>query len=192
MGETSDPEKGKAAKPSPTLTNTASLSQLLPTGTVFMFQALSSPFSNYGQCYTSNKYLTLVLIILCTVSCIFFSFTDSFIHDGKHYYGIATINGFWVFNANGSCGEYEKKRLFGDYLQRYRIRSVDFVHSIFSVLLFWTISCSDSDIQHCFLPEVMGGSAKELVKNLPLGVGFVSALVFSVFPTSRKGIGYSQ
>ncbi|KAK1316711.1 hypothetical protein QJS10_CPA05g00568 [Acorus calamus] len=190
MGETCDLEIGKEANRIPcwTLTNAASLSQLLPTGTVFMFQALSSSFSNHGKCYTSNKYLTLSLIILCSVSCIFFTFTDSFIHDGKHYYGIATCNGFWVFNNN-----YDKEAN-GDKLmdlRRYRLRCVDWVQAIFSVLLFWTISFSESYIQGCFLPEVLGHNAEQLVKNLPLGVGVVSVLVFSVFPTSRKGIGYS-
>ncbi|KAF5175575.1 hypothetical protein FRX31_034847 [Thalictrum thalictroides] len=30
---------------------------------------------------------------------------------------------------------------------------------------------------------------KELLVNLPLGIGFLSSLVFLIFPTSRKGIG---
>ncbi|KAK1257562.1 hypothetical protein QJS04_geneDACA014396 [Acorus gramineus] len=172
-----------------TLSSVANLAQLLPTGTVLAFQALSSSFTNHGTCHTSNKYLSLVLIVSCSLSCIFFSFTDSFIgSNNKHYYGVATLKGLYVFNDDSITDE-EKKQRFGD-LNKYKIRFLDYVHAFFSVLLFLTVSLGDASIQECFFNNG-GVNVKELLVNLPLGAGVLSSLVFMVFPTTRKGIGYS-
>ncbi|KAK1316714.1 hypothetical protein QJS10_CPA05g00567 [Acorus calamus] len=173
-----------------TLSSAANLVQLLPSGTVLAFQALSPSFSNHGTCYTSNKYLSLSLLIVCSLSCIFFSFTDSFLGgDGKHYYGVSTVRGLYVFNDDCVTGE-ERRRRFGD-LRKYKIRLLDFVHAFLSVVLFWTVSWGDADIQTCFFPDG-GHNEMEVLVNLPLGVGVLSSLVFMVFPTSRKGMGYSD
>ncbi|EHA8592327.1 Protein DMP3 [Cocos nucifera] len=169
-----------------TLGSVANLAQLLPTGTVLAFQALSPSFSNLGICYTSNKCITLLLFILCTISCIFFSFTDSFKGtNGKLYYGMATPKSFIVFNYQPSDGKVFEN------LWRFRIRCLDYVHAIFSVVVFLTLAFSDTNIQHCFFPN-SGANTKQILQNLPLGAGFLSSIVFLVFPTTRKGIGYSN
>ncbi|KAK8589319.1 hypothetical protein V6N13_088171 [Hibiscus sabdariffa] len=81
------------------LPGSANLANLLPTGTVFAFQAIIPSFSNNGKCETVHKYMTLGVIIVCSLVCFLSSFTDSFVgDDGKLYYGIATMNGLWVFN----------------------------------------------------------------------------------------------
>ncbi|KAF3334585.1 hypothetical protein FCM35_KLT21189 [Carex littledalei] len=45
----------------------------------------------------------MLLLYLCVLSCVFFTFTDSLVGtDGKVYYGIATLKGFFVFNFEGT------------------------------------------------------------------------------------------
>ncbi|KAL5701577.1 hypothetical protein ACHQM5_026901 [Ranunculus cassubicifolius] len=168
-----------------TLGSVANLAQLLPTGTVFAFEALSPSFTNRGICHMSNKYLTIVLIGLCALSVFFFSFTDSLKGSNKKlYYGIATFNGFYVFNY-----EYvDEERLESARLQALRIHFVDFIHAFFSCLTFLSIAVGDSDVQRCFAVE-RNPNTRELFRNLPLGIGFLASLVFFIFPSSRKGIG---
>ncbi|XP_039114381.1 protein DMP2-like [Dioscorea cayenensis subsp. rotundata] len=172
-----------------TLSSAANLAKLLPSGTVLALQTLSPSFANKGNCYTSNRYLTSTLILFCTISCIFFSFTDSLIgSDGKLYYGLATFKGFYVFNYVGEEEDYDK--VFKG-LKKLRITTLDYVHAFFSSLVFFSITFSDASIQSCFFPNA-GKDTKEFLVNLPLGAGFLSALVFMIFPTSRKGVGYSD
>ncbi|KAH7654287.1 Protein DMP protein [Dioscorea alata] len=172
-----------------TLSSAANLAKLLPSGTVLALHTLSPSFANKGNCYTSNSYLTSTLILFCTISCIFLSFTDSLIgSDGKLYYGVATFKGFHVFNYVGEEEDYDKvfKRL-----EKLRITTLDYVHAFFSALVFFSITFSNASIQSCFFPNA-GKNTKEFLVNLPLGAAFLSALIFMIFPTSRKGVGYSD
>ncbi|XP_072954610.1 protein DMP2-like [Typha angustifolia] len=173
-----------------TLARVANLTRLLPAGTVLAFQSLSPSFTNHGKCFTSNKYLSALLIHLCVVSCVFFSFTDSLVgRDGKLYYGVATLRGFRVFNYDGPD---EDRGAVLDDLGRLRMRWLDCVHAFFSALVFLTVAFSDAEIQSCFFPADLGADARELQVNLPLGAGVLSSIVFIVFPTYRKGIGYTD
>ncbi|XP_038973374.1 protein DMP3-like [Phoenix dactylifera] len=172
-----------------TLSTAANLAQLLPTGSVLAFQALSPSIANQCICYASNKYITLSLLLICTISCIFFSFTDSFKGtNGKLYYGMATCKSFIVFNYQPSDGD--RSKVLEDLL-RFRIRWLDYVHAFFSVLLFLALTFSDTNIQNCFFPD-SGPYSKQILQKLPLGAGFLSIMVFLIFPTTRKGIGYSD
>lgn len=193
---TTPPKTPPAAQPPPkptsvvdkTLSSTANLVKLLPSGTVLAFQALSPSFTNKGQCYTSNKVLTWVLILISSLSCLFFSLTDSVTGaDGKVYYGMATFTGFNVFNFDTE----EEKQMFRNQLKRLRLRPLDYVHAVFSIVVFLALTFGDAELQRCLFPSA-GANAKELLVNLPLGAAVVSVLVFMVFPTSRKGIGYSD
>ncbi|URE21137.1 hypothetical protein MUK42_10954 [Musa troglodytarum] len=179
-------QSGNGAQPSvvvdKTLSSAANLVKLLPSGTVLAFQALSPPFSNRGTCHTSNRYLTAALIQLCAAACAALSFTDSLKGgDGKLYYGVATLRGM---------GEGERSGVLKD-LRRYRLRVLDGVHALFAVVVFLTLAFSDSDVLHCFFPEA-GPDTRQLLVNLPLGAAFLSGVVFMVFPTTRKGIGYAD
>ncbi|KAG1326354.1 putative protein DMP10 [Cocos nucifera] len=110
-----------------TLSSAANLAQLLPTGTVLVFQAISPSISNQGVCYTSNMFITLSLVLLCTISCIFFSFTDSFTGtNGRLYYGIATSKSFRVFNYHTCDGD--RSKVLED-LPEFRMRLLDYVHA---------------------------------------------------------------
>ncbi|KAF6145178.1 hypothetical protein GIB67_041373 [Kingdonia uniflora] len=173
-----------------TLGTAANLVKLLPGGTVLAFQALVPTFSNYGTCHISNKYLTSILLVILALSCFFFTFTDSFTGvDGKLYFGIATCKSFYIFNSDeAEVGETNLRMVNPS---KYRIRSVDVVHAVFSSLVFLVLAFSDSGVQNCFFPND-GVNGKQLLVNLPLGIGFMASIVFVLFPTSRKSIGYSD
>ncbi|KAF7081343.1 hypothetical protein CFC21_085296 [Triticum aestivum] len=186
-----------AALPTPTtdrvMFGIANLAQLLPTGTVLTYQALSPSFTNHGKCETSgsNQWLTAALVAVLAAVCIFFSFTDSVIghHDGKLYYGVATTHGFNVFNFSD---EDERREWSGlDEFRRLRLQTLDFVHGFFTAVVFLTVAFSDVGLQNCFFPDA-GRNNQELLKNLPLGMAFLSSIVFIIFPTKRKGIGFSD
>lgn len=174
-----------------TLSSAANLVKLLPSVTVLAFQALSPSFTNKGQCYSSNRALTWALILACCLSSLFFSLTDSVRGtDGKVYYGMATFRGFRLFNFDGT--KEEETEMYHDLqLERKKLRLLDFVHAVFSTLVFLALTFGDSEVQKCLFPDA-GANAKELLVNLPLGAAVVSSLAFMVFPTSRKGIGYTD
>jgi len=178
-----------------TLASVANLAKLLPTGTALAFQSLSPSFTNRGACLPSNRYLTAALLYLCVLSCVFFSFTDSFVGgDGKLYYGLATAKGFLVFNYTGDTGDdeedAERRRQVFKNLHRLRIRWLDYVHAVFSAIVFLTVAFSNAAVQSCFFPE-SGDNVDQMLTNLPLGAGFFSTMVFLVFPTTRKGIDHT-
>ncbi|KAF7111274.1 hypothetical protein CFC21_111300 [Triticum aestivum] len=187
-------EPAPAAGPAATATDkvmssAANLAQLLPTGTVLAYQALSPSFTNHGKCFSSNQWLTAALVIVLTISCVLFSFTDSLLgRDQKLYYGIATPRGFNVFNFSD---EEEKLQWTPAEFRKLRIRPLDFVRAVFTALVFLTVAFSDVGLQNCFFPGA-GRNTEELLKNLPLGIAFLSSFVFMIFPTKRKGIGYSD
>ncbi|KAJ6359842.1 hypothetical protein OIU77_003949 [Salix suchowensis] len=96
----------------PLQASAANLANLLPTGTVLAAQALIPSFTNNGECALANEYLTLGIIVCCSLACFLSSFTDSFTgKDDRIYYGIAMWKDFWVFNDvdnNDGAGEEEK------------------------------------------------------------------------------------
>ncbi|XP_004305025.1 PREDICTED: uncharacterized protein LOC101305287 [Fragaria vesca subsp. vesca] len=172
-----------------TLAIAANLANLLPTGTVLAFQTLTPSFSNNGCCQQlSNKFLTSSVIIICAVFCFLSSFTDSFIDNdngGKLYYGIATFKGMYIFNNNDMEEDMNK------YLKKYRIKFIDFVHAFISLLVFLIFALTNSNVQSCFFSGV-GINISELAMKLPLGAGVLSTFLFTIFPTTRRGIGYAD
>ncbi|KAF7081342.1 hypothetical protein CFC21_085295 [Triticum aestivum] len=188
-----------AAAPTPTtgpapatvMSSVSNLAQLLPTGTVLAYQALSPSFTNHGKCESSNQWLTGALVAVLTVSCLFFAFTDSVVgrRDGKLYYGFATLRGFNVFNFSSEEERQEWNDL--DQFRRLRLRPLDFVHAFFAAVVFLTVAFSDVGLQNCFFPDA-SRNTEELLKNLPMGMAFLSSFVFIIFPTKRKGIGFTD
>ncbi|XP_008222564.1 PREDICTED: uncharacterized protein LOC103322427 [Prunus mume] len=80
------------------LSTAGSLANLLPTGTVLAFQALTPSISYNGRCHTFNQYLVAIVILVCSVICFVSSFTDSLPWEGKVYYGVATYSRLSVLN----------------------------------------------------------------------------------------------
>ncbi|KAK4376658.1 hypothetical protein RND71_002954 [Anisodus tanguticus] len=68
-------------------------------GTLLTFEMLPSVFGK-GDCSPITTLMILTLLGLCTLSCFFFHFTDSFRGpDGKVYYGFVTPRGLKVFKT---------------------------------------------------------------------------------------------
>ncbi|KAH0988618.1 hypothetical protein GBA52_000101 [Prunus armeniaca] len=79
---------------SQTLTSTANLANLLPTGTLLAFQLLTPIFTSNGSCDSATRPMTLILLLLFALSCFVASLTDSVkASDGQVYYGLATTKG---------------------------------------------------------------------------------------------------
>ncbi|RLM93946.1 uncharacterized protein C2845_PM08G14890 [Panicum miliaceum] len=181
------PAAATKAAARPALSSASDLLKLLPTGTVLAFQALAPSFSNHGVCHVVNRYLVLSLVGACAASCVLLSFTDSLVgRDGKLYHGAATFGGFYPFNFTGT--REEREATFKD-LYRLRITAMDFVHAFFSALVFLAVALADASIQGCLFPDARP-DVRELLVNLPLGAGFLSSMVFMIFPTTRKSVGY--
>ena len=168
----------------------ANLANLLPTGTV-LFQALTPSLANStGKCQYFNKYLIGSLIIICAATCFLSSFTDSFIVDGKLFYGFATFKDFWVLNYD-SITSQEVKTKVRENTKKHKIKPKDYVHAFGSLLVFLIFAFSSTDVLHCFFPD---GDENQysMVLYLPLVAGVLSSFLFSLFPTQRKGFGYGD
>ncbi|KAI4328450.1 hypothetical protein L6164_020804 [Bauhinia variegata] len=164
-----------------TLSRTSMLVNFLPTGTLLTFEMLLPSVSRNGQCSHVSTLMILVLLGLCTLSCFFFHFTDSFKGpDGKMYYGFVTPRGLAVFK-HGLGVQVPKD-------ERYKVGLTDFVHAIMSVMVFMAIALSDHRVTNCLFP----GHAKDMeqvMESFPLMVGIVCSALFLVFPNTRFGIG---
>ncbi|KAK4438357.1 protein DMP3 [Sesamum alatum] len=162
------------------LESSAHLANLLPTGTLLAFQLLTPVFTNNGTCDMVTRHMTLGLLFLLALSCFLASFTDSIrASDGQVYYGFATSGGMWLFDASGPPPE----------LSKYRLRLVDFVHAVLSVLVFVAVTLRDKNVVSCLYPSP-GHEAQEVLDIVPMGIGLISSLLFVIFPTKRHGIGY--
>ncbi|MBA0581212.1 protein DMP3 [Gossypium raimondii] len=169
---------------SQTLASTANLANLLPTGTLLAFQLLVPTFTNNGSCDAATRSMTLLLLLLLALSCFLASFTDSVkSSDGQVYYGFATFKGMFLFDYPDS-----KESDLPD-LSKYRIKFMDGVHAVLSVLVFGVVALRDKNVLNCFYPTPKH-ETEEVLNIAPVGVGLVCSLLFVVFPTRRHGIGY--
>lgn len=166
------------------LASTAHLANLLPTGTLLAFQFLTPVFTNNGSCDAATRPLTLLLLLALAASCFLACFTDSFksTHDGKVYYGIATSKGMQLFDYPTSAPPTPD-------LSGFRIRGIDWLHAVLSVLVFGAVAIRDRNVARCFYPRPEK-EVEEVLGIVPLGIGFCCSLLFVVFPTRRHGIGY--
>ncbi|KAB2046121.1 hypothetical protein ES319_D01G210700v1 [Gossypium barbadense] len=169
---------------SQTLASTANLANLLPTGTLLAFQLLVPTFTNNGSCDAATRSMTLLLLLLLALSCFLASFTDSVkSSDGQVYYGFATFKGMFLFDYPDS-----KESDLPD-LSKYRIKVMDGVHGVLSVLVFGVVALRDKNVLNCFYPTPKH-ETEEVLNIAPVGVGLICSLLFVVFPTRRHGIGY--
>ncbi|KAK3042400.1 hypothetical protein RJ639_002446 [Escallonia herrerae] len=164
-----------------TISKTSMLVNFLPTGTLLTYEMVLPSIYAKGDCSSVNTLMIHVLLGLCTLSCFFFHFTDSFRGpDGKVYYGFVTPRGLAVFKT-GLGVEIPKD-------ERYKVGFNDFVHALMSVMVFVAIAFSDHRVTDCLFPE-HAKEMDEVMQSLPLMVGIVCSGLFLVFPNSRHGIG---
>ncbi|KAI3736096.1 hypothetical protein L6452_15629 [Arctium lappa] len=162
---------------------TAHLANLLPTGSVLVFQILTPIFTHEGKCRTHvSRTLTSILLSLCAISCFFLCFTDSFRDGGgKVRYGMATFSGLWVIDGLA--------KVPAEKASEYKVKFIDVFHGVLSVAVFVVIAIFDKNVVNCFYPEPSEEMA-ELLSTLPIGVGVLCSLLFAAFPTTRHGIGF--
>ncbi|KAK1668768.1 hypothetical protein QYE76_056954 [Lolium multiflorum] len=160
------------------LSGTARLNVLLPTATILTFAIFAPLVTDDGKCTRINRVLTAAFVLLCATSCIFFTLTDSFRSPtGRLRYGVATPTGIATF-----CGGRKAPR----EAERYRLRWSDLFYTTLSLVAFVTFAASHHDIVRCYYPEV----PRKVVNTVPLVIGFVVSLLFVLFPSKRRGIGY--
>ncbi|XP_021760263.1 uncharacterized protein LOC110725104 [Chenopodium quinoa] len=158
------------------LSGTARLNVLLPSFTILAYTIFTPLLTNDGKCSTLDRWLMGSFWALCSVSCIFFSITDSFrAANGGLYYGIATIRGIWTFN-----GGRKSPLIPSDY----KLRWSDLFHTLLSVIAFLTFAALHNDVQQCYYPAI----PRKVTNTVPLVVGFVVSLLFVLFPSKRRGI----
>ncbi|KAK0578934.1 hypothetical protein LWI29_018576 [Acer saccharum] len=167
---------------SQTFQSTAHLANLLPTGTVLAFQLLAPIFTNLGNCDSVSRTMTSGLVVLCGLSCLLLSFTDSFKDkNGNVCYGFATVRGLWIIDGSAT--------LPPEFAAKYRLRFIDFMHSLMSILVFAAVALFDQNVVNCFYPTP-SDETKEILTSLPVGIGIICSMLFVVFPTRRHGIGF--
>ncbi|XP_022142027.1 uncharacterized protein LOC111012256 [Momordica charantia] len=167
---------------SQTFQSTAHLANLLPTGTVLAFQLLSPIFTNQGNCDLVCRYLAAALVAVCGLSCFLQSFTDSFRDaQGNVCYGFATFTGLWVIDGS--------VELPPEAATKFRLRFIDFLHALLSILVFSAVALFDENVVSCFSPAPSDEVA-EILTALPVGIGVICSMLFVIFPTRRHGIGF--
>ncbi|KAI3443175.1 uncharacterized protein J3R85_000075 [Psidium guajava] len=175
---TSSSSSTTSSSTSSAYTGLGNIIKLLPSGTVFLFQFLNPLLTNNGQCHTYNKYLSAILIAVCGLSCCIASFTDSYKgSDGSTHYGITTTKGIWPSSSSSNS------------LSGYKLRFSDFVHAFLSVIIFMVLALLDTNTVRCFYPS-FETTEKTLIMVLPTVIGSISSTVFTLFPSTRNGVGY--
>ncbi|KAI3714285.1 hypothetical protein L1987_72882 [Smallanthus sonchifolius] len=165
-----------------TLSKTSMLINFLPSGTLLTFEMVLPSVYGKGECTGVTTLMINVLLLICTMSCFFFHFTDSFRGvDGKTYYGFATPWGLKVFKSVPQGVEVPKD-------ERYKLGFSDLVHAMMSSMVFLAIAFSDHRVTNCLFPT-HGKEMDEVMQSFPLMVGIVCSGLFLVFPNTRFGIG---
>ncbi|BAT73686.1 hypothetical protein VIGAN_01120000 [Vigna angularis var. angularis] len=167
---------------SQTFQSTAHLANLLPTGTVLAFQLLSPIVTNQGNCDSVCKFMTATVVALCGASCFLQCFTDSFRNDkGNVCYGLATFKGLWVIDGSAT--------LPPELGAKFRLKFIDFMHAVMSILVFAAVALFDQNVVNCFFPSP-STEAREILTVLPVATGIFCSMLFVAFPTHRHGIGF--
>ncbi|KDP34672.1 hypothetical protein JCGZ_11020 [Jatropha curcas] len=160
------------------LSGTARLNVLLPTATILAFTIFAPLLTNDGKCTSFNRWLMGIFCAILATSCVFLTFTDSFrTSTGRLFYGVATFGGIWTFNGGG-----KKPNVPSDY----RLRLSDIFHASLSLITFLAFAGSHTDVVGCFYPAM----PRKVINIVPLVIGFVISVLFVLFPSKRKGIGY--
>jgi hypothetical protein len=71
----------------------------------------------------------------------------------------------------------------------YRLRFLDLVHAVVSVMVFAAVALFDQSVVSCFYP-VPSEDVRQVLTVLPIAIGVVGSMLFVTFPTTRHGIGF--
>lgn len=161
------------------LSGTARLNLLLPTATILAFTIFAPLLTNEGHCSPLDRWLMGFFLTLLALTCVFFSLTDSFrTSTGRLYYGVATIHGIRTFGGGS--------RVRPCVLSDYKLRRSDLLHASLGLIAFLAFALMHGDVLSCYCLVL----PRRFANVFPLVVGFVASLMFVVFPSRRRGIGY--
>ncbi|WMV15969.1 hypothetical protein MTR67_009354 [Solanum verrucosum] len=108
--------------------------------------------------------------------------TDSFKDQkGNVCYGFATTRGLWIIDGSAT--------LPLEVAAKYKLKFIDFMHAIMSILVFAAVALFDQNVVSCFYPTP-SYETQELLTALPVAIGVICSMLFVVFPTQRHGIGF--
>lgn len=126
--------------------------------------------------------MTLGFLTMTAIACFFMSFTDS-VRDarGKVRYGVATFKGLYVMDGSVEFSHEEAAK--------YRLRFIDLVHAVMSLLVFVAVAMFDQNVVNCFCPTP-SEEVREVLVVAPAAIGVICSLFFVAFPTRRHGIGF--
>jgi hypothetical protein len=156
----------------------------LPAGLMLAFQALSATFTNQCNWHASNWWLTVGLVTVLSATCVFSSFTDSVVYNGKVHKGVAFPGRLHLNLAR------KEQQVISKELRKRGLKSVDCLHAVLRAVVFLTIAGSDVVLQNCFFPKA-NDDTQQLLRNLPPGMSVMSSFMFMIFPTTRKSINFS-
>ncbi|XP_057846977.2 protein DMP3-like [Cryptomeria japonica] len=161
-----------------TLSSASNITKILPTGILFVFQALSNLLSDNGDCKTSNKVLVSIAVGILGIACFILSLVDTFTDSstGKVHYGIATLNGL----ATGSKVKPSNE-------SNYKITLKDLFHATLAVVVFAVMALTDQNIVQCLYPSAES-NIRKMYKAIPIVVSAVSSAILVLFPCKRQGI----
>ncbi|GAB2283488.1 hypothetical protein Dimus_018001 [Dionaea muscipula] len=94
----------------------------------------------------------------------------------------------WLIDYTGSSGPAAAAGVVTD-LSGYRLRAIDWVHAVLSVMVFGVVALRDRNVVECLYPSPTH-DVEEVLDIVPVGVGLLCSLLFIVFPTKRHGFGY--
>ncbi|XP_059651102.1 protein DMP8-like [Cornus florida] len=179
------PQKEAAGKPlakgmQKTFSKASTLANFLPTGTLLIFETVLPSVYHNGSCTQTSTMMTIALLGLCSLSCFFFHFTDSF-HgsDGEAYYGCVTPKGLKLFNIGNEVVVPDHRKFYLGFRE--------FVHAIMSVMVFMAFAFSDHRVTDCVFPG-FEKEMYEMMESFPWMIGFVCSSLFFVLPAARSGM----
>ncbi|BFI18070.1 hypothetical protein MPTK1_6g12240 [Marchantia polymorpha subsp. ruderalis] len=158
----------------------SNLAGLLPTGTFLAFTTVAPIVTNNGTCDPPQYlWLTVGTTAFFAAYCFFSCFTDSFqAPDGKVYFGVVTLGGLWTPQLPAALQPADQAT--------YKLRFSDFVYALLSLAVFGACALMTPNVRSCLFPDL----SSPVVMTVPIVVSFFVSLVFSVFPSSRHGIGF--
>lgn len=164
------------------------LSNILPTGTFMLFQALATLSTNDGHCGHTDKVVTGVIIGILSVICAFSCFTDSYkAPTGVVYYGVVTTQGLWNPFFVGSGLPDVTGPFYTGGNGKYNLRFFDFVNASLSVMAFMVLSLLTAPVKTCYYPHIRSA----VVNSLPLLVGAIIVIASPYAPPARNGFGHA-
>ncbi|BBN14014.1 hypothetical protein MPTK1_6g08200 [Marchantia polymorpha subsp. ruderalis] len=170
----------------------SNLANLLPTGSYLAFQTMAPLFTNNGECGSTEKIMTAILLLIFAIICWTLSFTDSInTEGGQVYYGLVTHRG--LFNPQFASANTKLEGLDGYFYRggsdpnKYIVNTFDMINGFLVVITFASLSMLTAPITTCYYPTI----PNTVAKCAPILVALVVGMYFAFAPPARNGVGFA-